>query len=93
MNLEKQIISIIAFFIFGIIIFLNYNYFSKKKKIKTYMSTIFLTFIFMLILYHLTNGHLHPYFIATYLIGIIFSKISVNHLKNKLLKLKIRLSK
>jgi len=88
MSLDKQIISIIAFFIFGNLIYFNYNYFTKKKIFKTYLSTIILTFIFMSILYHLTNGQIHPYFIIVFILGILFSKLCVKHIEIKLLKLK-----
>lgn len=88
MSLDKQIISIIAFFVFGIFLYLNYNYFTKKKIVKTYLSTIILTCIFMFILYHLTNGFVHPYFIIVFILGILFSKICVKHIKIRVLKLK-----
>jgi len=91
MNLDKQIISIIAFFIFGNFLYFNYNYFTKKKVVKIYFSTIILTFIFMAILYHLTNGLVHPYFVIVFILGILFSKLCVKRIEIKLLKLKKRL--
>ncbi len=90
MSLDKQIVSIIAFFILGISVYLDYIFFTKGSVIKTYLNIIIITFLFILILYHLTNGIIHPYFIIIYLLGILSSKICVKKLKFIILKLKNR---
>lgn len=81
MTIDIQLISFIYFFVFGIIIEVIYEFITKKYKKISYIVNSILTIIFMYCLFHINNGKIHPYFIITYLLGILICKICVKLLK------------
>lgn len=85
MKIDIQIISLLYFFVFGFLIYIIRIF--VKKKIMIYISNILLTLVFLYGLFNINDGIIHPYFIMFYILGIIFSKICVNNVKNKMIVL------
>lgn len=85
MKIDIQIISLLYFFVFGFLIYIIRIF--VKKKIMIYISNILLTLVFLYGLFNINDGIIHPYFIMFYILGIIFSKICVNNVKNKIIYL------
>ena len=85
MNSNIQIISFIVSFIYGVIFYFvtNINVYLIKdlklylKHILTFIYTLDMAIIYIIILYHLNKGYFHIYFIMGYIIDKKLSKLSV----------------
>ena len=79
MILEKQILSLIFSFIYGIIIMYIFSFFKviKKGKYKTvsiFFFCINITLIYFLLNKIINNGDIHIYFVLNFVLGILFYK-------------------
>lgn len=91
MKIEIQIISLLYFFIYGLLIYPLRLLIKKNYMI--YIINILLTLIFLYGLFIINDGIIHTYFIIMFIVGIIISKIYVNKIKNKIIILKNKKSK
>lgn len=90
MSIETQLLSFAYFFALGLT-FGGIYYLRIVKKDKTFLIIFpLLTLLFMYLLYNINRGRVHIYFVAFFLLGIFISKVFVNLIKNKLIKLKIK---
>lgn len=90
MSIEILLISFAYFFALGLA-FGGIYALRIVKKDKTFLIIFpLLTLLFMYLLYNINRGRVHIYFIAFFLLGIFISKVFVNLIKNKLIKLKIK---
>ena len=81
MSITIQLISLLIYFIFGIVLYFL-GLINKKLSIKLNILIIFSVFlIFTTCNYHINLLVIHPYFILSTLIGLFFSKIYVNKVK------------
>ena len=91
MKIEIQIVSLLYFFIYGLLIYPLRLLIKKYYMI--YIINILLTLIFLYGLFIINDGIIHTYFIIMFIVGIIISKIYVNKIKNKIIILKNKKSK
>lgn len=97
MNSNMQMLSLFISFIYGIFFYfltiLNFKIINNLRVIIqhviTFIYTLDMTIIYIVILYHLNKGYFHIYFIfmvflgfimALYLYNKILSKINVKHI-------------
>ena len=90
MNVHIQLVSFLTFFIFGFLLMLTYEIFLRKRSYLCYLFFPMLTIVFMSVLYHINDGKVHTYFVGTFILGIIISKICVKFLKTKFKLLKTK---
>lgn len=90
MKIEIQLASFLAFFIYGVLFFLLNLLDKRRHLIAFYISVIVSSFLFMVVLYKINSGTVHPYFLAAFLIGIVFCKIFVKSIKIHLHRLKAK---
>lgn len=93
MTIEIQLISFLAFFLYGAALSIFYELFLRKKPYFCYAFFPLATLSFMYILFFLNGGRVHIYFIAIYLLGIFLSKEGVKFFKKSLRLLKTKLKK
>lgn len=93
MTIEVQLISFSAFFSYGIFLAVIYELVLKNRPAFTYIAFIVSSFIFMYILFLINGGRVHPYFIATFILGLLSSKVSVKFIKKRLHILKLKIKK
>lgn len=83
MNINTQLLSFTSFFIYGLILYIIY-FLMQKSPFNVRLCYLILplsTIIFMVVLYKINLGIVHPYFIITMLFGVLCSKVIVNKLK------------
>lgn len=90
MNIEIQLKSFFAYFVFGMIIMFTYELFLRKKSFLCYVFFPLLSFLFIYFIYHINDGKFHIYFLITFALGLIISKICVKFLKMKFKLLKTK---
>ena len=94
MNSNIQIISFIVSFIYGVIFYFvtKINFYLIKdlklylKHILTFIYTLDMAIIYIIILYHLNRGYFHIYFIMLVFLGFIIGYI----IDKKLSKLNVK---
>lgn len=94
MNSNIQIISFIVSFIYGVIFYFvtKINFYLIKdfklylKHILTFIYTLDMAIIYIIILYHINKGYFHIYFIMLVFIGFIIGYI----IDKKLSKLNVK---
>ena len=93
MNINTQITSFYAFFLYGLSLTLIYELFLKRKKYLCYLIFPLTTIIFTYFLFSINGGKIHPYFVLIFICGITFGKVlkkvlskKTNIIKQKLLK-------
>lgn len=90
MSIDIQLISFAYFFLLGIV-FGGIYALRIIKKDKTFIVIYpLLTVLFMFLLYNINRGRVHIYFITVFLIGIAISKVFVNSVKKRFIKLKTK---
>lgn len=82
MSIGIQLLSLLVYFVFGIIIYSLSLFQSKIKKTIIVVITIFI--LFAILNYHINYLTIHPYFLTSFFLGFLFSKICVNKLKRLL---------
>ena len=81
MSITIQLISLLMYFIFGIVLYVL-GLVNKKLNVKVNILLVLSVFlIFTICNYHLNLIVIHPYFIISTLFGLLFSKIYVNKVK------------
>lgn len=91
MNLETQIQSLIASFIFGMFFSLTYNTLHKYLYVHNLLIKIFNNFIYIIVnvtIYFITlqlinNGIIHPYFLISSLLGFIIGNKTTKKVRSK----------
>ena len=94
MNSNIQIISFVVSFIYGLIFYFvtKINFYLIKdlklylKHILTFIYTLDMAIIYIIILYHLNKGYFHIYFIMVVFLGFIMGYI----IDKKLSKLSVK---
>ena len=83
MIVRTQILSFIGYSIMGIVTYLNYFYIYKYKKRYnlSYLFNLLIILTFLYLFWKINNGNIHIYYIFTYFISIVISKICVNKVK------------
>ena len=78
MSITIQLISLLIYFIFGIVLYIL-GLINNKLSIKLNIIIVFSVFlIFTICNYHINLLVIHPYFIMSTVFGLLFSKIYVN---------------
>lgn len=81
MSIIIQLISLLIYFIFGIVLYV-FGFVNKKLSVKLNILIVFSLFlIFTICNYHINLLVIHPYFIMSTVFGLLFSKIYVNKVK------------
>lgn len=88
MSIDIQLISFLIFFLYGVLMTVVYLCILRTKKIWCYPTFVMMTIIFMIVLYNVNGGIIHPYFITFLIIGIMASKVFVKFIKKLFRKLK-----
>ena len=82
MSAYIQLITLLIYNVFGIILSLLLSFIKYRVNNKILISLIFILFILFGVLNYFINSlQVHLYFILSFILGYIFSKIYVNKLK------------
>lgn len=91
MTVDIQIISLLAYFLYGFFLMFVYEFFLRRKPKLCYPYFLIFTCLFVFILYSLNGGRFHVYFVLTFILGIIISKKCVKYLKSAFKQLKSKI--